>query len=183
MPQKTLGAPFKIIVYDGRCVSHTPITPPLPEGVFQVRLLYKPRGCPYRTILRLRKALGEMCPTTMFLWHQHYPNCGGIDHGKSAQWGVKYTVVCDSPIEAPVLPRRHTVYPPAQTDRTYTHERSATKIDRLCVPCKKDPETNTDKQTRQYKQKCVAANCGSRVDGSATISHGSSSRCSSEKGC
>ena len=61
------------------------ITPPL--GGFRSSIARQPRGCQYRT-LRLRKTLGQMC-----FQHRHCSDCVDIDHGKSAQAGVKYTVV------------------------------------------------------------------------------------------
>ena len=70
---------------------HTTVYITSPWGGFRRSIARKPRGSQHRTI-RLPKALAEMVPTPTF-WHRHYSNGRDIQHGKSAQGGVIYTVV------------------------------------------------------------------------------------------
>ena len=60
------------------------VVPP-PGAVFQARFARQPRGRQYRTV-RLRKALGEMPPTSTVLRTDTIPTissyCGHIEHGK-----------------------------------------------------------------------------------------------------
>ena len=65
-----------------RCLSHPP------GGGIPSSIARQTRGCRYRTT-RLRKALGEMLPTSNLFGPRHYSNCcGDTDHGKSAERGV-----------------------------------------------------------------------------------------------
>ena len=66
-----------------RCISHTP------GAVFRARLLDNQEG----VNTNLGNALGEMFPAPTCFRHRHFSNCGDIDHGKSSQRSVIYTVV------------------------------------------------------------------------------------------
>ena len=57
----------------------------------------QPRECQYRPI-RLRKALGEMIPTPIFLAPILYCNCKDTEHGISPRRGVIYSVVYGYPL-------------------------------------------------------------------------------------
>ena len=69
------------------------ITHHTPGAVFRARLLDNQEGpCP-NTERYVFGMLSTRCAQRRPFWHRHYSNCGDINHGKSAEGGVIYTVV------------------------------------------------------------------------------------------
>ena len=69
----------------GRCISH-------PTGaVLQARLLDNQEDA--NTERYVFGKLSARCFQRRLFWHRHYSNCGGIEHGKSAQGCVIYTYI------------------------------------------------------------------------------------------
>ena len=81
-------------VYDG--VYHTPM------GLFFKLECSTAKRCLYR-LIRFRTDLVEISPTAIF-WHRHCSNCRDVEHGKSAEGRVTYSVVYGMPRGGTALP-------------------------------------------------------------------------------